>query len=136
MTYEEMYALACKNLAPQDYSEHCSAGYVSAVIEGANGKYYTGVNIDLACGLGYCAERNAAGSMVTDGERVVRRIVCVDRRQGLMTPCGSCREFLFQLSPENARAEFLVGEDPPRTVPLSQFLPYPWQAGREQKDDR
>ena len=91
MTYEEMYALACKNLAPQDYSEHCSAGYVSAVIEGANGKYYTGVNIDLACGLGYCAERNAAGSMVTDGERVVRRIVCVDRRQGLMTPCGSCR---------------------------------------------
>ena len=55
MTYEEMYALACKNLAPQDYSEHCSAGYVSAVIEGANGKYYTGVNIDLACGLGYCA---------------------------------------------------------------------------------
>ena len=102
----------------------------------ANGRYYTGVNIDLACGLGFCAERSAASAMITDGEVRVRRIVCVDSDGSLMTPCGSCREFLFQLSPENARAEFLVGEDPPRTVPLSQFLPYPWQAGREQKDDR
>lgn len=134
MTYEEMYALACKNLAPQDYSEHCSAGYVSAVIEGANGKYYTGVNIDLACGLGYCAERNAAGSMVTDGERAARRIVCVDRRQGLMTPCGSCREFLMLLSPQNADTEFLIGLSPLRTARLKELLPHWWETfGQPQK---
>ena len=85
-------------------------------------------------GLGALCDVTVA---VTAPEEVrVRRIVCVDSDGSLMTPCGSCREFLFQLSPENARAEFLVGEDPPRTVPLSQFLPYPWQAGREQKDDR
>ena len=107
---------------------------MSAVIEGANGKYYTGVNIDLACGLGYCAERNAAGSMVTDGERVARRIVCVDRRQGLMTPCGSCREFLMLLSPQNADTEFLIGLSPLRTARLKELLPHWWETfGQPQK---
>ena len=136
MTYREMAALARSLLNPKQYGEFFSAGFVAAVLEGANGKYYTGVNIDLACGLGFCAERSAAAAMITDGETVIKRVACVGQDGKPMPPCGSCREFLFQLSPENARAEFLVGEDPPRTVPLSQFLPYPWQAGREQKDDR
>ena len=134
MTDLEMLALARKNLNPVLRGEHCSTGFVSAVLEGANGKYYTGVNIDLACGLGYCAERNAAGSMVTDGERVARRIVCVDRRQGLMTPCGSCREFLMLLSPQNADTEFLIGLSPLRTVRLKELLPHWWETfGQPQK---
>ena len=103
-----MLALARKNLNPQVRGEYCSFGFVSAVIEGANGKYYTGVNVDLACGLGFCAERNAASTMLTDGETAVRRVVCVDRDGKLMPPCGCCREFLAQLSPENANTEFLL----------------------------
>ena len=127
MTYAQMLTLARSKLAPREYSSHFSAGYVSAVLEGANGRYYTGVNLDLACGLGFCAERNAASTMVTDGETAVRRIVCVGADGQLMTPCGSCREFLFQLSPENAAAEYLVEEDPPRVKKLAEFLPDPWQ---------
>lgn len=60
MTYAQMLALARSLLRPKQYSEYFSAGYVAAVLEGANGRYYTGVNIDLACGLGFCAERSAA----------------------------------------------------------------------------
>ena len=131
MTYAEMLALARSKLNPRVYDKYFSAGFVSAVLEGANGKYYTGVNLDLACGLGFCAERNAASTMVTDGERVVRRIVCVDEKGALMTPCGSCREFLFQISPENVRAEFLVSEHPLRVRTLGEFLPDPWQTGRD-----
>lgn len=127
MTYEEMLALARSKLNPRVYGRYFSAGFVSAVIEGANGKYYTGVNLDLACGLGFCAERNAASTMVTDGETAVRRVVCVGEDGQLMTPCGCCREFLLQLSPENAAAEFLVSERPLRVKRLSEFLPDPWQ---------
>ena len=126
MTYAEMLALARKNLNPQVRGEYCSFGFVSAVIEGANGKYYTGVNVDLACGLGFCAERNAASTMLTDGETAVRRVVCVDRDGKLMPPCGCCREFLAQLSPENANTEFLLEEDPERTQTLSELRPHPW----------
>ena len=119
MTYAEMLALARSKLNPRVYDKYFSAGFVSAVLEGANGKYYTGVNLDLACGLGFCAER------------VVRRIVCVDEKGALMTPCGSCREFLFQLSRENVRTEFLLGIDPLVVSQLGKLLPDPWQTGRE-----
>ena len=127
MTYREMLALARENLNPKVYGEHCSAGFVSAVIEGGNGKYYAGVNLDLACGLGFCAERNAASTMVTDGETIVRRVVCVDCDGALMTPCGWCREFLLLLSPRNADTEFLVCAEPEKTMKLAEFLPLPWE---------
>ena len=127
MTYTEMLALARKNLNPQERGEYCSFGFVSAVIEAANGKCYTGVNVDLACGLGYCAERNAAGSMLTDGETVVRRVVCVGQDGAPMPPCGCCREFLALLSPENENTEFLLEEEPLRTETLGRLRLFPWE---------
>ena len=127
MTYREMYELAVKNLAPKEHGPGFSSGFVSAVLEGANGRLYRGVNIDLACGLGFCAERSAAAAMLTDGEHVVRRVVCVNREGALMSPCGACREFLSLLASENAETEFLVGEEPVRTVKLCELLPMDWQ---------
>lgn len=127
MTYSEMAALARSLLNPKRQGEFFSAGFVAAVLEGANGKYYTGVNIDLACGLGFCAERSAAAAMITDGETAVRRVVCVGQDGEPMPPCGSCREFLRQISPENENTEFLLCERPQKTVKLAELLPCPWQ---------
>ena len=126
MTYREMYELAVKNLAPKEHGPGFSSGFASAVLEGANGKYYCGVNIDLYCGLGFCAERSAAAAMISDGEVVIRRVVCVGENGNLMTPCGSCREFISLLSPENRNTRFLVDLNGEKTVALSEFLPYPW----------
>lgn len=127
MTYSEMAALARSLLNPKEHGEFFSSGFVAAVIEGANGKYYTGVNIDLACGLGFCAERSAAAAMITDGECIARRVVCVGSGGHLMPPCGSCREFFRLLSPENERTEFLLAEQPLKVMALAELLPAPWQ---------
>ena len=127
MTYREMAALARSLLNPKNYTEYFSAGFVAAVLEGANGKYYTGVNIDLACGLGFCAERSAAAAMISDGERAVKRVVCVGQDGMPMPPCGSCREFFRLLSPENENMEFLLSEEPEKAVRLCELLPSPWQ---------
>ncbi len=126
MTYREMYELALSKLSPKIYGDYFSGGFVSAVLEGANGKYYTGVNLDLACGLGFCAERSAAAQMFTDGERTVRRIVCVNKDGVLLTPCGSCREFLSLLSPENAGTKFLLSLEDEKEITLKELLPLPW----------
>lgn len=126
MTYREMYDLAVGKLSPRQHSEGFSSGFVSAVLEGANGKYYTGVNIDLFCGLGFCAERAAAAAMISDGETVIRRVVCVNQDGTLWTPCGSCREFISLLSPENRDTEFLLSLEGEKTVRLSELLPLPW----------
>ena len=125
MTNEEMLALAREKLNPVVRGEHCETGFVSALIEGKNGRFYAGVNIDLACGLGFCAERAAAAAMTADGECVAKRTVCVNKEGAPMTPCGSCREFLMLLSPENAAAEFYLGGG--RTMALAEFLPMPWE---------
>ncbi|HJB92872.1 MAG TPA: hypothetical protein H9708_02850 [Candidatus Borkfalkia stercoripullorum] len=126
MTYREMYELAEKNLAPKAHGDGFSSGSVSAVLEGANGKYYCGVNIDLYCGLGFCAERSAAAAMITDGETVVRRAVCVGEDKKLWTPCGACREFLSLLSPENRETRFLVSLEGEKEVRLGDLMPLPW----------
>lgn len=126
MTYAEMVERARQRLNPTEYGKHFEAGCVAAVLEGANGRLYEGVNLDLACGLGFCAERAAAAAMVTDGETVVRRVVCLDEDGTFLTPCGSCREFLALLSPENRQTEFLVSLEPLRTVRLADLLPEPW----------
>ena len=122
----QMLALARAGIAPRERGEFCSVGYVSAVLEGANGKYYCGVNIDLYCGLGFCAERSAAAAMVTDGETVVRRVVCVGEDKKLWTPCGACREFLSLLSPENRETRFLVSLEGEKEVRLGDLMPLPW----------
>ena len=123
----QMLALARAGIAPRERGEFCSVGYVSAVLEGANGKLYRGVNIDLACGLGFCAERSAAAAMLTDGVHIVRRVGCVGQDGALMSPCGACREFLALLAPENRETEFLTGAAPLRTVRLAQLLPADWR---------
>ena len=107
MTVQEMYELAVSKLNPTE-TDMISYGMVAAVLESESGKIYTG------------------GTMLTAGERVVRRIVCVNKRGELMTPCGSCREFLFQLSPENRNAGFLVQLSPVQFKTLNEFLPDWW----------
>ena len=67
MTYTEMLALARETLNPVSLGKFDSTGVVAAVLEGKNGKYYKGVNIDLACGLGFCAERSAAAAIASGG---------------------------------------------------------------------
>ena len=126
MTYEQMYRLALSKINPMQSGEYFSAGSVSVVLEAANGKYYTGVNIDLSCGLGFCAERSAAAAMIADGETVIRRVVCVFRDGSLWPPCGACREFISQLSPENKKTKFLTKLEGEEEKTLADFLPDPW----------
>ena len=59
-------------------------------------------------------------------ECVARRIACVDKDGAPMTPCGSCREFLMLLSPENAAAAFCLGGGLTKT--LAELLPLPWES--------
>ena len=98
MTYREMYELAEKNLAPKAHGDGFSSGSVSAVLEGANGKYYCGVNIDLYCGLGFCAERSAAVQAVGNGDREFIKIAVAVSGSRVKSPCGICRQFLAEFS--------------------------------------
>lgn len=108
-----------------------SAGSVGAAIRTAGGNVYTGVCIDLGSGLGFCAEVAAVAQMITAGETVVAAMVAV-RGDGILPPCGRCRETVAQLDVRNLDCAVILGED--RDAPLRELLPHHWLDGRDGSD--
>ncbi len=43
-------------------------GYVGAALVTKQGNVFTGINIELFCGIGFCAEHGAVAEMVKNGE--------------------------------------------------------------------
>jgi cytidine deaminase len=67
-----------------------------------SGRVYVGVNVE-ACGYGPCAEPIAIGAAFTAGERRLAKIVAVckvDDDYPVLSPCGNCRQLVFDYSPE------------------------------------
>ncbi len=122
--FKELVSLASFKLRQQEYSGKISCGQVSAVIETSSGKLFSGVCIDTACSLGTCAERNAIGTMVTEGEFQITKLVCI-KGDDIILPCGACQELLLQLHPKNAEMQILTNHDG-AILKLNELMPHWW----------
>ena len=131
MTWKQLYKLAKKNLNEQDYSPFIHGGQVSTAIETDKGNVYLGVNIDTACDLGTCAERNAILNMITHGETKIKKVVTIARDE-LRSPCGACREAMMQLHKDSGEIELLVNEKTLETIKLKELMPDWWGANKFQ----
>jgi cytidine deaminase len=81
--------------------EDFSAGVVGAAILTARGNIYTGICIDLACGLGFCAEVAAVAEMLKARETHILAVVAVSNEGSFAAPCGRCRETIAQVDSHN-----------------------------------
>jgi cytidine deaminase len=126
MTFDELYARARAVVNPWKLSEDAESGGVGAALLTEAGNVYTGVCIDTACSMGFCAEHAAAAAMITAGENRVLMMVAVGWDGRIMPPCGRCREFISQLHSDNRDARVLVAEGTVAT--LGELLPYDWRA--------
>ena len=93
--WDELYKKCKEILNNRIISDSVTAGGVAAAILTTRGNIYTGVCIDTACSLGCCAERNAIGNMITNGEHEIDMLVCIGNNDKIMMPCGACRELLM-----------------------------------------
>lgn len=100
-------------------------GGVAAAIETIAGNIYTGISIDTACSMGFCAEHSAVAEMLKNGESQIRAFVAVDGEGNAVPPCGRCRELISQLSKENLKATVEVRNG--IVVTLAAILPYDWK---------
>ncbi|OGO81357.1 MAG: cytidine deaminase [Clostridiales bacterium GWC2_40_7] len=123
--FDELYMKAKSVINPHRLSEYAEAGGVGAAILDESGNVYTGVCIDTACSMGFCAEHAAAAAMITAGESRVLRIIAVGSDGRIMPPCGRCREFISQIHNDNLNSKVMVDEG--TVVTLRELLPYDWR---------
>ncbi|MDX7999032.1 cytidine deaminase [Xenorhabdus sp. Reich] len=125
ISFDEMEHIAHQLISPTQLNKYIKYGHVGAVILSESGHIYTGINIDTACSMGFCAEHGAIAEMIKQGETRVARIIAVNRHGNIIPPCGRCRELISQINPENTHAEVKVTKE--KILPLSVLLPFDWK---------
>ncbi|MEO8244291.1 MAG: cytidine deaminase [bacterium] len=108
---------------PRRLSRTVEVGGVGAALRTATGAVYTGVCIDAASGIGFCAEHGAVAAMITAGESRIAAMVAVDWDGSILPPCGRCRELVVQVDAANAETRVIL----PATVrEMRELLPDHW----------
>jgi cytidine deaminase len=76
--------------------------HVGAALLSTNGKIFTGCNIEnSAYSPTLCAERCAVAKAVSEGVRNFTAIAIVGPEDSKTTPCGVCRQVLYEFCDEN-----------------------------------
>ena len=72
---------------------------VGAALQTADGKVYTGCNVESASfGLTVCAERVAIWKALSEGERDFTGLAVVADTDSLTPPCGTCRQIIWEFA--------------------------------------
>ena len=96
---------------------------VAALVD--DGRIVVGCNVENASyGLGLCAECGLVSQLCATGGGRLVAAVCVDSAGNFLSPCGRCRQLLF----EHGGADMLF-MTPDGPAPVSQLLP--WAFGPE-----
>jgi homotetrameric cytidine deaminase len=98
---------------------------VGAAVQCKSGAVFTGSNIEnISYGLTTCAERVGIGTAVAAGEREFVAIAVVADTIEPIVPCGACRQFLAEFSPDLIIVSATVEGDC-KVENLSHLLPEP-----------
>jgi cytidine deaminase len=117
-------AVAAREFAHAPFSKF----RVGAALESADGRVFTGCNIENATyGLTLCAERVAVFKGLSEGARLFRRIVVLADTEVLTPPCGACRQILWEFC-SNAELTLANLSGRQERLMLSAIFPRPFDA--------
>lgn len=121
---QELIRRAFEIAKPKQLSTLTLAAEVGAALITDKGNIYVGASIETTCGLGLCAEHTAIGNMITNCESRIHTIVAVDHKNKILSPCGRCREMIYQIDKGNAETRVLLKND--KSMKLKDLLPEYW----------
>ena len=99
---------------------------VAALVD--DGRIITGCNVENASyGLSLCAECGLVSNLALSGGGRLIAIVCVDAQGEFLSPCGRCRQLLFEHGGND-----LVHMTPDGAKDMSHLLP--WAFGPDNLD--
>ena len=122
MNYEELMILAEKA------SEKAYVPYsnfpVGACILAESGNTYPGCNFENSSfGLTICAERNAVGSAIANGERKLKAVAIFSPKMLNCTPRGACRQVLSEFASDEGIDVIVKTEEGLKVYSLNSLLP-------------
>ena len=124
MTIQDLINEAYRITGIYQPSDECSSGSVGAALITRDGNVYTGVCIDCACSIGFCAEHSAIAEMLKHRESEIEILVAVNIKKGIAPPCGRCRELIYQINKANAKTKIILNQN--ETITLKELLPHHW----------
>lgn len=100
-----------------------SGFHVGAALRAPDGTVFRGANVENASyGLGRCAEQSAVGALVSAGLRDFTEAVVYTEAEKPASPCGACRQILFEFAPD--ATVFLVNhKGRTRRTTVAELLP-------------
>lgn len=120
MNFDELYKVAYKNAKEIKLTKKSSYGKVASAILTKNGNLYIGTCFKTTCNVGFCAEESAIAQMLRNNETEIIKLVAVYNNGEIISPCGKCREQIYQLNPNNLKCEILLKD---RITNLEELLP-------------
>jgi cytidine deaminase len=123
MNFEELMNKAIE-VSKNSYSPY-SKFPVGACVLADSGKTYVGCNFENSSfGMTICAERNAIGTAIANGERRIKAIAIYSPMQDNCTPCGACRQVLHEFCEKDEDITIIVKiKDELKTYTLAHLLP-------------
>lgn len=121
----ELVALAKK--AAENAIAPFSQFHVGAALLGADGHLFTGCNVENhSLSMSVCAEQVAMLKALSEGAREFTKIAVWADCEAYVTPCGKCRQLLFEFAPTievvmaNRAGQFI-------RRPIGELLPLPFK---------
>lgn len=114
--------------AAEQARKHAYAPYsqyaVGAAVRAANGKIYTGSNIENASyGLTICAERVALASAAAAGERQFEALAISAGKESPGMPCGACRQFMAEWFDNEVPVVSVSSQGQQKQMTFGELLP-------------
>jgi cytidine deaminase len=101
---------------------------VGAAVRTAQGKVYTGSNIESASyGLTVCGERVAIWKALSEGERDFVELAIVADTESLTPPCGTCRQIIWEFA-KNAKIILSNLQGKTQECSIKELLPRAFDA--------
>lgn len=90
-----------EKLLENSYSPYSNMKF-AAIVEGYNGEFFEGVNIENASyGGTICAERNAINNAVSHGIRKFKALYLMTSSNEICYPCNLCKQTFLEFFDEN-----------------------------------